>query len=108
MRWVYWLLVAVCATLSGCEDKPASPGSAQPETTPMNWLITTKQDIDLQSLDELLKKYGFERVAESKAVPLGEGEQSIEVVGPEDTKMLSAEEQILGVYPNSNVTLPRE
>lgn len=109
MRAVNSLLVAaVCATMLGCEQQPASTGSAQPDTKVMNWLITTKQDIDLETLDQVLEKHGFHREAERKPVPLGEGEQSIEIVGPESSESLSAEEIILGTYPNSNVTIDKE
>ena len=101
----------------GCHESPGpddvDPGSVQPTQTQMNsvsmnWLITTKRGIDLAQLDAVIAKYGFRRLDDRKVVPLGSDEQSIEITGPaEGSRKLTGEAIILGVYPNSGLTLDK-
>lgn len=71
----------------------------------MEWLITLKKELDLDQIDSLLAQWGCER-SETPPVPLGDGEQVIEVSGPRDLpQKVTSEKRVLKVSPNSPLTL---
>ena len=72
----------------------------------MDWLITTKADIDIERLLAKLSGYGCKIPDDLAPTPLGSDEQVIEVVGPKDLpQKVAGDETILGVFPNSDLTL---
>lgn len=49
----------------------------------MRWLVTVKNQPDLQELDRDLSSIGCQRIADKVPIPLGEKEVVIEVEAPE-------------------------
>ena len=72
----------------------------------MNWLITTKTDVDLEQLLAKLAVFGCEMMDDAAPIPLGENEQVFEITGPDDlTEKITGDDSILDIYPNSELTL---
>ena len=72
----------------------------------MQWLVTTKDDIDLAALDEKLAAWKSERLIDLPPVPLGDDELVFEVIGPKDLpQRASIDPSILEVYPNPDMDL---
>ncbi len=70
----------------------------------MEWLITTKADADLEALKARCAEWGCELTG--SPIPLGDGEQVIEVSGPADLPEKAQDEAlVLKVSPNSPMTL---
>jgi len=72
----------------------------------VDWLITTKANIDIEQLAAKLTAYGCKIADDLAPTPLGTDEQAIEVSGPNDLpEKLAGDDSILGIFPNSELTL---
>jgi hypothetical protein len=79
-------------------------------TTPyyegVNWLITTRTSTDLVTLGQRLAALGCRVANASNPIPLDQGQQTLEVEGPEDLPArLRGDPDVIGVYPNSEQQL---
>lgn len=69
----------------------------------MRWLITTRRNLSLEQLDELLDQWGCSRV-ENDPIPLGTDEQVVEVTGPSNLPAKATEdERVLSINPDSQM-----
>ena len=72
----------------------------------MDWLITTKANTDMEQLLTKLSGYGCKIADDLTPVPLGANEQVIEVTGPNNLpEKIVGDDSILGIFPNSELTL---
>jgi hypothetical protein len=72
----------------------------------MHWLITVRADADLRRVVSRLKDLGCSADEEPIPIPLDEGEQVIEVEGPQELPRLAVgEKDIVKVSPSSKLTL---
>lgn len=68
----------------------------------MNWLVTTKSDVDPERLRERLVSWGCEAVDMDHPIPLNEGEQVFEAVGPRDLpQKAKGDALVLKISPSS-------
>ncbi|MBB3603356.1 hypothetical protein FHT40_003017 [Mycolicibacterium sp. BK556] len=72
----------------------------------MNWLVTVRDDANLQEISQRLRALGCTTVDTKGAVPMSDHELSIAVVGPSELpKSVQGDPQILGVWENSDIVL---
>lgn len=72
------------------------------------WLVTVAASADLDAVEAVLKGLGCSEVDTGLAVPLGDDEQAIPVVGPDDLPARSRRPEavdIVSVYPDSDIEL---
>jgi hypothetical protein len=71
----------------------------------MEWLITFRKSVSPEEMARILDDSGCSAELDPP-IPLGEDEQVVSVSGPADLpRRLKAEEAVLGVNPNSTLTL---
>lgn len=72
----------------------------------MNWLITTKSDLNAEELARRLANYEDCEVEDEPPIPLGDNEQVFKVSGPRDlARKMRRDGAILAVHPSSEMEL---
>ncbi len=70
------------------------------------WLVTFPATMSPEVCLTIIRQAGAEELPQAEAVPLGGGEIVIQIeAGPKAVEALRANEQVLGVFPNSEMKL---